>query len=208
MIEQVELISAELHPAAFNESAKVFWRETTHIWRPSVSTMPRPAFPNVHSWGNRNAAKGRGLSDIRDRAVFAGTWDFPLGTRKALPVSRPTQPHPGRLESTSDTSACAAASQFPPTFPAMSATSAANAQRAELSAGTLGNSGRNILNGSGEATVSFSLFRTIHLNEKARSPSSSTFLTRRISAIPGAPLAPPATALSPPPEMRVSFNLL
>ena len=70
----------------------------------------------------------------------------------------------------------------------------------------LGNSGRNNLYGPGEAAVSSSLFRTIHLNEKG-SPGSSTFLTRRISAIPGAPLAPPATALSHTPEMRVSFNL-
>ena len=43
------------------------------------------------------------------------------------------------------------------------------------SAGTLGNSGRNILNGSGEATVSFSLFRTIHMNEKARLQIRSEF---------------------------------
>jgi hypothetical protein len=134
--------------------------------------------------------KGRGLSDIRQRVVVAGTWDFPFGRGKPFLSSGPLSVILGDWKSNTIVS-MRGGFPFSATVSGDVCNCAANAQRAEKVGdpttgfersrerwfntaafvrpltGTFGNSGRNILDGPGEATVSFSLFRIIRMTERA-----------------------------------------
>ena len=147
---------------------------------------------------NFSRDKGRGLNDIRHRGVIAATWDFPFGRGKRFLSGGPLSHIVGGWKSNSIVS-MRGGFPFSVTVPGDVCNCAANAQRAELvgdpqagseqsrekwfnteafarpAPGTFGNSGRNILNGPGEATVSFSLFRTIAMTEKARLQIRSEF---------------------------------
>jgi hypothetical protein len=147
---------------------------------------------------NFSRDKGRGLSDIRHRAVIAGTWEFPFGRGKRFLAEGPLSYVLGGWKSNSIVS-MRGGFPFSATVSGDVCNCAANAQRAQLVGdpdsgfersrekwfnteafvrpvtGTFGNSGRNILTGPGEATVSFSLFRTIGLTERAKLQFRSEF---------------------------------
>ena len=153
---------------------------------------------SIADFYNLRRDKGRGLSDIRHRAVLAGTWDFPIGKGKRFLSSGPLSLILGGWKSNSIVS-MRGGFPFSATVSGDVCNCAANAQRAQLvgnptsgfeqsrekwfdtaafarpATGTFGNSGRNILNGPGEATVSFSLFRTITMREKVRLQIRSEF---------------------------------
>jgi hypothetical protein len=152
----------------------------------------------VADFYNFQRDKGRGLNDIRHRGVIAGTWDMPFGRGRRYLASGPLSYVLGGWKTNSIVS-MRGGFPYSATVQGDVCNCAANAQRADLvgdpngglersrerwfntaafarpRTGTFGNSGRNILNGPGEATVSFSLFRTIALNENARLQIRSEF---------------------------------
>jgi len=152
----------------------------------------------VADFYNLRRDKGRGLSDIRERAVIAATWELPVGQGKKFLAAGPLSKVLGDWK-TNSIASMRGGFPFSATVQGDVCNCAANAQRAEQvgdprtdftrsreqwfntsafvrpRSGTFGNSGRNILDGPGEATVSFSVFRTITMKEKARLQIRSEF---------------------------------
>jgi hypothetical protein len=152
----------------------------------------------VADFYNLSRDKGRGLSDIRHRAVIAGTWDLPFGRGKRFAATGALSRIIGGWKSNGIAS-MRGGFPFSATVSGDVCNCAANAQRAQLAGdpnsgfeqsrekwfntaafvrprtGAFGDSGRNILNGPGEATVSFSLFRTVALKENVKLQIRSEF---------------------------------
>jgi hypothetical protein len=141
---------------------------------------------------NRSLSKGRSQFDVRRRAVVSGVWELPFGRGKAF-LAEPgfagallggwqvnvigsfTSGFPFTVAAQGDACNCGAAGQTaeqvgdPLTGFTRSRLKWFNtAAFVNPRSGTFGSSGRNILDGPGNATVDASLFRTIRLAEPAQ----------------------------------------
>ncbi|MEX2262147.1 MAG: TonB-dependent receptor [Bryobacteraceae bacterium] len=173
----------------------------------------------IRDFYNPRLSKGRSLSDIRHRAVFSATYVLPLGTGKRY-LSKGVASHVlGNWQTNTivnlqsgfgydvsvggDPCNCAASSQTadqvgdPHTGFTRSREMWFNtAAFARPPAGRFGTSGRNILDGPGQATVDFSLFKIVQVKEGMRVQIRGEFfnLFNRVNfGVPGSNVATPAT---------------
>ena len=140
---------------------------------------------------NRSLSKGRSQFDVRRRAVVSGVWELPFGRGKAFlaapgfagallggwqvnAIAGFTAGFPFTVAAQGDACNCGAAGQTaeqtgdPLTGFTRSRMKWFNtAAFVNPRSGTFGSSGRNILEGPGNATVDASLFRAIRLAERA-----------------------------------------
>ena len=140
---------------------------------------------------NLRGSKGRSLSDIRHYSVVATTWELPVGPGKRLLTAGTLSQILGSWNANSiisirggfpyspgvqgDVCNCGAYTQRPQLVgdPLSGFTQSREkwfntAAFVQPATGTLGNAGRDILSGPRSTTVSFSLFRTIKIKERAR----------------------------------------
>lgn len=140
---------------------------------------------------NQALDKGRASFDIRQRAVFSGTWEMPFGRGRSYltsglaavilggwqinTVASFRTGFPFSVSANGDVCNCAAASQLaeqvgdPLTGFEQSRLQWFNTSAfAQPARGLLGSSGRNILDGPGESTVDLSVFRNIPIRERWR----------------------------------------
>ena len=140
---------------------------------------------------NPKLSKGRSLFDIRNRFIFSGTYELPVGRGKHYSFNRAVNQllgdwqlntiitlqsgFPYYVTVPGDSCNCGASSQtanqignplagFTQTFQQWFNTSAFTLPRS----GTFGTSGRNILSGPWQDTVDASLFKIVPLSERAR----------------------------------------
>jgi hypothetical protein len=163
-------------------------------------------------------SKGRSLYDIRNRVIFSGTYDLPVGSGKRYFSSKGAASgilgnwqinsivslqsgFPYYVSASGDACNCGAGSQTadqvgnPLTGFTQSRLEWFNtAAFAQPPAGRYGTSGRNILSGPWQDSVSLSLFRIVRLRETVRLQIRGEFynLLNRVNfGLPGSTLATP-----------------
>jgi hypothetical protein len=172
----------------------------------------------VRSVFNPRLSKGRSLFDIRDRVIFSGTYDLPVGQGKTYLSAKGVagsilgnwqvntivsmqSGFPFFVSASGDACNCGAGSQTADQVgdPSSGFTQSRlawfnTAAFAQPAAGRYGTSGRNILSGPWQDSVSLSLFRIVRLKEDAKLQIRGEFynLLNRVNfGLPGATVGTP-----------------
>jgi hypothetical protein len=172
----------------------------------------------VRSVFNARLSKGRSLYDIRDRVIFSGTYDLPVGSGKRYFSSTGVagailgnwqintivslqSGFPFFVSASGDACNCGAGSQTADQVgnPASGFTQSRvqwfnTAAFAQPAAGRYGTGGRNILSGPWQDSVSLSLFRIVRLKENVKLQIRGEFynLLNRVNfGLPGSTVGTP-----------------